>query len=416
MISEHSITALATRSGVTIPLNVLEATIGLDQNWSPYCQASLTVARQTAGTKDGDADIVLYQTDPFYNTRVQIYVQESYGASKTLGELSTLYTGDTLSDLTTLWTGLTLGDLTDLWYIPWNGEVISNERRLFNLKVRSSRIDLVTGNINLELAGDESLLFDDALLDTTPYAPNKLTAKTAVEFALSRIGAYLQAGASDAAITADASVWEPGDDSWGYLQSLLDAAGLRLYCDEERRWYLTDNYVTGNTQTVSYENDYLTMSQQTTLDGEFYSAAVVKYSWTDDLNVQQVAYDTYSNPLYNYRKVKRVEYNRRYPGPGAAKAMVNRKNQKSVDRTFQIINDYRYTPGDAIDFSDDVIYPPVGSTTPTGSVVGVSWSLPGDRMTITAKLTHYTGSFVFPAGGGLGGEGDIGTSNTDMGA
>jgi len=409
MISEHSIVALSLRNGVTLPLKVLDATITLDQNWSPYCQASLTVEKDVIGSLGGDREQVLSSTDPFYNTRVQIFVQESYGSSETLAYLSNLYLGNTLGNLSTAWTGLTLGQLTSLWYIPWNGSVLPPERRFFNLKVRSSSIDISTGNINLELASDESLLFDDALVSATPYAPNKLTAKTAVEFALSRIGAFLQAGGDDADITADASVWEPGDDSWGYLQSMIDAAKLRLYCDEQRRWQLTTSYVTGVNRSVSYENDYLSMTQQTTLDGDFYSAAVVKYSWTDDANVQQVAYDTYVNDRYNYRKVKRIEYNRRYPGPGAAEAMVNRKDRQSVSRQLKIMNDYRFTPGDGITLTDDVVYPPNDLRTVVGRIVGVSWSLPADRMDVTAKLLAGSDRGG-PAGGG------IGNTNTDMGA
>ena len=410
MISEHSIIALALRNGVSVSLKVIDASIGLDQNWSPYCQATLTVQKDVFVDPLGDVEEVLFQTDPFYATRVQIYVQESYGSSKKLADWSAIYLGGTLAVMTASWSGIPLSSVTGMYYIPWNGMTIAPERRFFNLKVRSSSIDIATGNITLELASDESLLFDDALVSTTPYAPNKLTAKTAVEFALSRIGAFLQAGAEDAAITADASVWEPGDDSWGYLQSMLDAAKLRLYCDEERRWRLTTSYETGANRSVAYGDDYLSMSQQTTLDGDFYSAAVVKYSWTDDANVQQVAYDTYTNDRYNYRKVKRIEYNRRYPGPGAAEAMVNRKDRQSISRSLQIINDYRFTPGDNIFFTDDVTYPPNGNATPVGRIVGLSWSLPADRMNITAKLSATGGTG--PSGGG----GGIGNTNTDMGA
>jgi hypothetical protein len=419
MISEHSIIALAVRGGVTQQLKVINANIGIDQTWAPYSQVHLDVESENDYDSyfyGGDYSKTLEQTDPYYNTRVQIYLQESFGSSKPISYLTGLYTGKTLGQVSTIWSGLKLGDLTALWYVPWNGSVIDNRRRFFNLKVRSATVDLATQRIGLDLASDESLLQDYALLDTQPYAPAKLTAKTAVEFALGKIGAYLQSGASDATITADASVWEPGDDAWGYVQSLLDAAQLRLYCDEQRRWYLTTSYITGVTRSIAYGTDYVGVNQTTTLDGEFYSAAVVKYTWTDDAGIQQVAYDTYKNARYNYTRVKRVEYNRRYPGPGAAQAIVNRKDLQTVTRVVTMVNDYRFTPGDTLNFTDDKCYPPARQNIPSGRVVGVNWSLPNDTMSITTKLPHYVAAAGPSGGGGSNGwYNDVGQGNTEMG-
>jgi hypothetical protein len=89
--------------------------------------------------------------------------------------------------------------------------------------------------------------------------------------------------------------------------------------------------------------------------------------------------------------------------------MVNRKDRQSVSRQLKIMNDYRFTPGDGITLTDDVVYPPNDLRTVVGRIVGVSWSLPADRMDVTAKLLAGSDRGG-PAGGG------IGNTNTDMGA
>ncbi len=409
MISQHSIVALAVKLGVSIPLDVVDSQITMDIDWAPYVQATITVAPNATYT----AEYILDQTDPYLNTRVQIYAQESFGDSKPLSYLTTLYTGKTLGQVSTIWSGQTLGQLTALWYTPWNGSVMDNVRRFFNLKVRTASIDVQTQLIRLTLASDESLLGDYAELDTEPYAPNKLTAETAVSYVLAKIGAYLQAGYTDAAIDVEGSVWEPGDDSWSYLQSLLDSVQLRLYCDEQRRWYLTNSYTTGVSRTLAYGTDYINLNQDAGLDSDFYSAAVVKYSWTDDAGVEQVRYDSYTNTRYNYVKVKKVEYNRRYPGPGAARSIVMRKDQKTITRTSTIVNDYRYTPGDGLTYTGGFYYPPLNPTFTEGYVSTVTWSLPTDRMTIVSKHRHATTGQINPD---RDKDTTVGDSNQSMGA
>jgi hypothetical protein len=237
-----------------------------------------------------------------------------------------------------------------------------------------------------------------------------------VTYVLSKIGAYLQAGYSDATIDVEGSVWEPGDNAWSYIQSLLDSVQLRLYCDDQRRWYLTSTYTTGTDHTLTYGTDYISLTQDTGLDSDFYSAAVVKYSWTDNAGVQQVRYDSYTNPRYNYVKVLKVELNRRYPGPGAAQAIVNRKDRKTITRRSTIVNDYTYSPGDGLTYTGGEWYPPINNESPLfgstnkGYVSSVTWSLPSDRMTIESKHPHQTG------GNGPQGGYAIGDSNENMGA
>lgn len=396
MISQHSVIALAIRNGLSTQLDVQDLQITLDMHWAPYVQANLTVKSDTAVEGSTTYSDTLYKTDPYYNTRVQLYVQESFGASKSLGYLSAIFAGNTLANLTTAWTGQTLGDQTLDYYVPWNGSVIPDSRRFFNLKVRSARFNEESQAVTLSLESDESLLSDYALIDTEPYAPAILTAATAVDYTLGLIGAYLQTGHDDAPIDIEASVWEPGDNAWDYIQSICDAANLRLYCNEARQWYLTSTtYSTGNNRSIAYGTDYISMTQDVSLDGDFYSAAVVKYTWTDDLGVQQVRYDTYYNDIYQYVKVKRVEYNRRYPGPGAAQAIVMRKNSKTINRVTTMVNDYNYTPGDALTIATQYFYPPI---TPTdsgkGVVASVSWSLPSDRMTIKSQHPHNPGGQI----------------------
>lgn len=151
-ISQHQVTA-ELNVGFGHELNVISATITLDDAWSPYVQATLTLH-----TPD---ETVLDLLDPRDNVRVVVTVTKTFSNWNTTG-------------------------------------VFTDQERIFNLLLRSRTVDHITGTTLVTLASDEAALQEFALIATTSERVNGLSVKTAVEHALGKIGATLEPGASDA--------------------------------------------------------------------------------------------------------------------------------------------------------------------------------------------------------------------------
>ena len=101
------------------------------------------------------------------------------------------------------------------------------------------------------------------------------------------------------------------------------SAGLRLFCDETRTWRLIDPasyevpgfivmqaFLTSGVDTISREDSEV-----------FATGVVVRYTWTVD-GQTRTAYDTAGTP----EKVVVIDYDRPFPGPGAAAAILARRD------------------------------------------------------------------------------------------
>ena len=148
----------------------------------------------------------------------------------------------------------------------------------------------------------------------------------------------------------DALKQQPGVTDWDFLDPLVRAAGLRLFCDEHRAWRLVDpsSYrVPGEVRVSEGTNatrDEDTISLQATRpDGSpvWYTGVVVKYTWTDAAGAQQVAYDAAGTP----QKVYLIEINRPYPGQGLASARLAQATGRGRVQDLEALADLNATPG-----------------------------------------------------------------------
>lgn len=139
-------------------------------------------------------------------------------------------------------------------------------------------------------------------------------------------------------------VWEPGETAWEFLEPLLTVAGLRLYCDELRRWYLVDpsTWTVPGLKSLSGTN---TTDASDTISRDdpqvFATGVVVRYAWTDANDLDRVAFDTAGTP----DKVVRIDYARPFPGPGAAAAILARRNGTGRTQEITALVDYTTSPG-----------------------------------------------------------------------
>lgn len=183
----------------------------------------------------------------------------------------------------------------------------------------------------------------------------------------------------------DTLLWQPGESGWDFLQPILTQSGLRLFCDESRNFYLVDNTYSVEGLVTVQTGDNLYTAQDTVdrtataPDGSplWFDAVVIKYTWNDQDNVQQVRYDTAS--VDNPTQPALIEYARPYPGPGAAKYILSRVTGQGRKLDLTARMDFAVTPGMAFSATLPV------TETQTGYVSSVKWSIGSDDMTVGTR-------------------------------
>lgn len=130
----------------------------------------------------------------------------------------------------------------------------------------------------------------------------------------------------------EALQWKAGTSGLEFLRPLLLSAGLRLVCDEQRRWTTRDNtYRAAGAQmfrtgvNLTGGDEELSREDQAWFDG-----CVIRYQWTDENGIQQERTDTFAlSPTPS--KVMLREVSAPWPGPGRAEYAVTRA--QGVGRT-----------------------------------------------------------------------------------
>lgn len=113
---------------------------------------------------------------------------------------------------------------------------------------------------------------------------------------------------------------DPGETDWDFLQPLVQAAGLRLFCDELRRWYLVDPDTYTVAGTIDLDDPKRADDRISRDRGDWADKVVVKYSWIGAAGTPQVRYDVAGSGTM----LVLIEWDRPYPGPGAAAAILAR--------------------------------------------------------------------------------------------
>lgn len=383
-ISRHTLRAYVG----SVELDVVEANVTLDESWAPYLQGSLTIGLPDTDTLDA--------IDPRNKPRLRVFMEQSFGESKPVSYLTTLYGGGTLAALTTAYTTSFLFELSTLWFTPWNSFGLrSTTHRDLYVGVRSRTIDHAGATVAVTFASDEAYLQDYALTSKLTYAPGTATVRVAVTDALARIGAFLQAGTADGAIEANASKWLPGQTAWDYLSPLVQKAGLRFYSDEKGAfWLVQDTHTEPGQAQLTATNTIVAADDTIDRDGDdWFDGVVIEYKWTDGAGASQTAYDVATETPFS--KVKTLTYDTEYPGAGAAQRALNRAIAKGRTQSVTAVSDYDVTPSQSV----SVVLP--NTLTQTGYVRSVSWAFPADEMSVeTRGLTETpVGSWDYVASG-----------------
>ena len=378
MIDRHRIVAAIRTPTGTVDLDVVSADLALDEARAPYGQARLVCAmpspadRARLDLRDGELRLTVEST-------------QDVGGQWDLADL-TADIGGSMAALTALMGGQPLWVLTNRYYRPFNpGGGASTMFRAFDLYVLEREFDDVTQQLTVQAASDEARLLGDALIQSTPITPGITALRALCQLVLNRYGAVLQPGPDDAVVAEpDATVWAPGVRAWDYLNPMLEAASLRLWCDELRVWRLTERQSTLPGSVVLTPTGTMIGHRDTmTLDPDvWYDAVVIEYRWSDQAT-GATTYDYDVAGASPARSMLRLERNAPFPGPGAAQGILDRGRGRGRVVDIEAINDYRVTPGMAA-----TIVPPVPDedvASEAGYVAGVTWRLPDARMRVSTR-------------------------------
>lgn len=225
-----------------------------------------------------------------------------------------------------------------------------------------------------EATGDliaDGLYLDGDTADTTQY---DYTWQSTAHASISNRKVKIDA-ASPAALT-----WQAGQDAMSFLAPLVQAAGLRLVCDEQRVWTLRgENYDAGGAIEVRHAVNLIDGSEKIARDDrDWFDAAAAVYTWTDRSGVRRQRVDAYA-AVVNYTLLRRFELTTPYPGPGFAAYAVRRAQGRGRAVTVTTVADWVAKAEQSFRAVLE------GAPTQLGRTNVVTFNLDTDEMTITSR-------------------------------
>ncbi|GAA5205872.1 phage head spike fiber domain-containing protein [Microbacterium kyungheense] len=136
---------------------------------------------------------------------------------------------------------------------------------------------------------------------------------------------------------------KPGTSLWDFLLPITSQAGMVLWCDELRHWHLAfpESRTIPTLVSVSESNTSLGVDSLSLDDeGAVVSGVILRYRWTEN-GAQQEAYDTAGDP----DNAITIDIPKPYPGPGAASAVLARRQGSGRRQTVKTITQQAATPG-----------------------------------------------------------------------
>lgn len=193
----------------------------------------------------------------------------------------------------------------------------------------------------------------------------------------------------------EAFVWRAGTSAMDFLSTLLKAAGLRLVCDERRRWTLREaGYRAEGNQTYRHGVNIETSDERLSREGDdWYDAAVYVYIWTDDAGIEQRRVDSFS-AVPSPTKVRYVEVRTPYPGPGRAEHIVRRALSRGRILTVTTVPTWLEQTDQTLSIVLE------GAPIQTGIAGTIAYNFDDDTMSVTSRTadTPAAAWVLIPAG------------------
>lgn len=134
---------------------------------------------------------------------------------------------------------------------------------------------------------------------------------------------------------------DPGTTDWDFLHPLVSAAGLRLFCDEERNWRLVGNdYTVAGTIDLDSSVDVKRADDEISLEGDYGTAVVIRYHFTID-GSERERFDVAGSG----GPILFEDLDQFWPGPGAAAAKLERALTRARSIPLAALLNLDATPG-----------------------------------------------------------------------
>lgn len=166
--------------------------------------------------------------------------------------------------------------------------------------------------------------------------------------------------------------WRAGESAWKFLEPLTTSAGLRLFCDEQRHWWLIDPAewtVPGRFSARPDNTVEGTDAMDADDDETGVSGVVTVFKWRDSEGVSREQSESAGVP----GKVKTLEFNRPFT-PGVAAAHLGKVQGQNRTQDVTVGIDYSVRPGQEV----QIDLP--GTNAQLGTVTGVKFELTNGLM------------------------------------
>ncbi len=182
--------------------------------------------------------------------------------------------------------------------------------------------------------------------------------------------------------TPDALLWKANQSGLDFLAPLVQVAGYRLVCDENRVWTLRgENYTAANALTIRHAVNMIDATDTISRDaGLWFDAAVTTYTWNDAAGITRTAIDAYALTT-PYTRLQTFEKNTPYPGPGFSQYAVRRAQGRGREVTATAVSDWAGAAEQPITVVLD------GAPTQIGMTQSIRYDLNTDRMTVATRTT-----------------------------
>ena len=179
---------------------------------------------------------------------------------------------------------------------------------------------------------------------------------------------------------SDAFTWDPGESLWDFVQPLVEASGLRLFCDSSRKWHLVDpaTWSVAGTVTIAQGSNVTVATDTISRNSdEWFDSVVIKYSWLNARSgLPSVRYDSAGS---SGGKTLLIEKTKPFPGAGAAASFLTKAAGRGRVVDPEAISDYTAEPAKGLSVSLP------SSPVQTGKVSAVTWRFPDGTMTIKSR-------------------------------
>jgi hypothetical protein len=381
-----------------------------DETWAPYIQATVVVP----------SNLISDDIDPRQDTRLKLRLQQDFGDLVYIYEITQDHGGDVSSitaafggnidlitkEYTEPWnifepglplstvTGayapvtplkLTNANLSSVWlmtdFLHSSGTFNPLPSTIFDgdLGVRSIAYDYVSKEATIDLASDEALTQDvhgygdDIMMEYDD-------ARSLINEVLNFIGANLEPGAANYAYSPRYQLqkyeFNLPNVAWDFIETITQAAGLKLYCDEQRRWYLVDPTAISGDLVLDDTDNITAFTKEISREGLWYNQVVIRYDTISD----GVIYDDYYEFGTGATKTLYIEKsNIEFPGFGAAQSIAQRSLTRGEIYTIEAVANFDARPRQTL--TVDITGEPVK----TGIIQSVTWSLPSARMSVDIR-------------------------------